>query len=665
VKLQRDISKRTEEELGRRGEAIKLQKEIDHVSKRLESAKFSVEKIKIEYEKQEKEKEDLRRLLSEVTEASKQFEGNLSEIITISFSEEQIAEYNTRKEKAYSTTAKQQQQLNQLTRQQKQDLDARETLKVKRNELQTRLQQLEQTLQQLIERRDKMAAFIEENREKQEQLKKELLEIQQTNLINSERQRTLTGALENVQTQLREAKSETIQNERDIRFAETVDALKRLFPGRVLGRIIDLCTYTQRKYSIALTVAMGSNMDAIVVEDETTATESIQYMKEQRLGTATFIPLDKIRVRPINEKYRMMGDTVKPIIDVILFDPSVQKAILYAVGNTLVCESLDEARKLGFGTRERNKVVTLNGTLIHKSGLMTGGLSGSIEERARRWDEKQIEDLKRTRDRYLRELTEVGRSLRSVDKEQEQSSQIAGFEMRIKYASMDLEKTKENIENNQKEQTMLRKEIQKLEPDLTKLDTAIDNREKHINAVLAEIHQAEDRIFEDFCKEVGVETIREYEENNLTQAKQRAQRKLEFSTQISRLRNQLEYEEKRDLKGPKERSEKQMADDELLLRQLRERERDNKKTDSQVQAEIDRSRKKLEELKSSSDAIETSSKEMKRKLDFLDQEKGKILKQITAQETLIEQLKSRRHSLLQKTKLEEIAMPRKKASEEG
>lgn len=108
-----------------------------------------------------------------------------------------------------------------------------------------------------------------------------------------------------------------------------------------------------------------------------------------------------------------------------------------------------------------------------------------------------------------------------------------------------------------------------------------------------------------------------------------------------------------------------MADDELLLRQLRERERDNKKTDSQVQAEIDRSRKKLEELKSSSDAIETSSKEMKRKLDFLDQEKGKILKQITAQETLIEQLKSRRHSLLQKTKLEEIAMPRKKASEEG
>ncbi len=42
-------------------------------------------------------------------------------------------------------------------------------------------------------------------------------------------------------------------------------------------------------------------------------------MKEQRIGVCTFLPLDKIKVKPINEKYRMLGGTAKPVIDVIQY----------------------------------------------------------------------------------------------------------------------------------------------------------------------------------------------------------------------------------------------------------------------------------------------------------------------------------------------------------
>lgn len=42
-----------------------------------------------------------------------------------------------------------------------------------------------------------------------------------------------------------------------------------------------------------------------------------QYLKEQRIGMATFIPLDKIKVKPVPEKLRLLGDKVKPIIDVM------------------------------------------------------------------------------------------------------------------------------------------------------------------------------------------------------------------------------------------------------------------------------------------------------------------------------------------------------------
>lgn len=93
--------------------------------------------------------------------------------------------------------------------------------------------------------------------------------------MKSQRQSELTELLDNIQEQLREAKADRKASERDVRFAECMDSLKRLFPG-VRGRITDLCKSTQKKYNIAITVAMGRNMDAVIVDDEKTAMECIQ-----------------------------------------------------------------------------------------------------------------------------------------------------------------------------------------------------------------------------------------------------------------------------------------------------------------------------------------------------------------------------------------------------
>ena len=70
------------------------------------------------------------------------------------------------------------------------------------------------------------------------------------------------------------------------------------------GRLIDLCEPSQKKYQIAVTKVLGKNMDAIIVDSEKTARDCIQYMKEQRSDPETFLPLDFIEVKPINEKLR-------------------------------------------------------------------------------------------------------------------------------------------------------------------------------------------------------------------------------------------------------------------------------------------------------------------------------------------------------------------------
>lgn len=62
---------------------------------------------------------------------------------------------------------------------------------------------------------------------------------------------------------------------------------------------------------------------------------------------------------------------------------------------TLVCDSVAEAKRLAFMGPERHKVVTVDGTLIAKSGFITGGSAGNEAARASRWDDKALEALKK------------------------------------------------------------------------------------------------------------------------------------------------------------------------------------------------------------------------------------------------------------------------------
>lgn len=110
------------------------------------------------------------------------------------------------------------------------------------------------------------------------------------------------------------------------------------------GRVVDLCKPTQRKYETAVAVVLGRNIDAIAVDEEKTAIDCIEYMHNQRAGQATFIPLDTIQVKPVNDKFRTFAKGARLAVDVIHHDPAVERAMHHACGNALVCDSMEVAR---------------------------------------------------------------------------------------------------------------------------------------------------------------------------------------------------------------------------------------------------------------------------------------------------------------------------------
>lgn len=63
-----------------------------------------------------------------------------------------------------------------------------------------------------------------------------------------------------------------------------------------------------------------------------------------------------------------------------------------------MCDGIDEAKSWAFGGPERHKVVSLDGTVFAKAGLITGGTSSSMDARAQRWDEKAVQDLRQVRE---------------------------------------------------------------------------------------------------------------------------------------------------------------------------------------------------------------------------------------------------------------------------
>lgn len=135
------------------------------------------------------------------------------------------------------------------------------------------------------------------------------------------------------------------------------------------GTVMELAT-VDPEYDVALSVAAGGKMQAIIVDNDQVAADAINHLKREKLGRVTFLPLDKMRdSKPRARAIMIEKDVVGYAIDLIKFDEKYRAAFWYVLSDTQVVDSLEEARRLMGGVR----LVTKQGELIEASGAMVGG----------------------------------------------------------------------------------------------------------------------------------------------------------------------------------------------------------------------------------------------------------------------------------------------------
>lgn len=510
---------------------------------------------------------------------------------------------------------------------------------------------------------------------------KELRKLQQKRHdVDSERKKLhqleleINEKLESTLNNLMQAKSDRNESNRSKKFKETLETLSRLFPG-IHGRILDLCKPTQRKYDLAVSIILGKNMDAIgklfpfhilVVDTEKAALECIKYMREHRCGTATFLPLDTIQTKPINEKYRTFVKGARLVIDAIQFEPSCERAILYAVGNALIADTMEVARHICYEKQQDVKVVTIEGTIIHKTGNITGGFLETSS--AKRWEEKELETLQQKRISLEEQLADIQKQKRKVDHDDGLISQLTQLESKYQEVQDDIDANKQQLVSNEREIQHLDTLIAGLERNIMKEKIPLKKLNDQIKALDDVVYQCQNDVFKDFCVDIGVADIREYEKGRLSATLVNSQKRLEYVTKKAKIENLLVYE-KEQLNETNSRKEKiefkineineSLNNAESEKRAVEDENQNYEDQITEITKDLENAKDKLAEqgsIYSLTVIVRLLSEIKKRQVEFHNSFDS-VAKTIGRKEGEIETLSAQKMAILRRCKLEEINIP--------
>ena len=146
--------------------------------------------------------------------------------------------------------------------------------------------------------------------------------------------------------------------------------------GGIVGAVSEQLTF-EREYQTALEIAMGASSQHIIVEDEGAATRAIDFLKRNRSGRATFLPLTTIKGRSLPDHHRATIQGAPGFLgvasDLVAFDAAHRHIFENLLGATAIFDTVEHARSAAKAVRYQVRMVCLDGTELRTGGSYAGG----------------------------------------------------------------------------------------------------------------------------------------------------------------------------------------------------------------------------------------------------------------------------------------------------
>lgn len=144
----------------------------------------------------------------------------------------------------------------------------------------------------------------------------------------------------------------------------------------LIGAVADLL-HVPTNLQFAMEQVLGSQLQQVVCEDTDSAQKAINFLKQQRLGRATFLPLTTIRPYHVDMRVLQTAQQAEGFVgiasDLIKFDAKLKNVVDHLLGNVLVVDHLPQATRLAQSIHYQTRIVTLDGDILTPGGAMTGG----------------------------------------------------------------------------------------------------------------------------------------------------------------------------------------------------------------------------------------------------------------------------------------------------
>ncbi|MBQ8983680.1 MAG: chromosome segregation protein SMC [Lachnospiraceae bacterium] len=234
------------------------------------------------------------------------------------------------------------------------------------------------------------------------------------------------------------AKAESLRNITE-RYDGYGNSIRRVMEqkGRtkgIIGVVADILS-VQKEYEIAVETALGGSIQNIVTEDEKTAKKLIEYLKQNKFGRATFLPLTSIQGSGEFKQKDALKENgaIGLASSLVNIAPEYQAVADHLLGRILVVDHIDHALEIAKKYRYSIRIVTLEGELLTPGGAMTGGayknssnllgrkreldeLNKDVEEFGRRIleEEKKEQELRKLRDELKEEKETISSKLQEL-----------------------------------------------------------------------------------------------------------------------------------------------------------------------------------------------------------------------------------------------------------